>query len=148
MWKRGCPFDEVLTSVKAIRGVANPNIGFTCQVSHTLKLKLLLHPCLLWCYKAKLSALCNHNCKFIEDEALLQLLNWQRRRGKGDKALSMYRIAPQCVVAPLYLVAKPVPTPSFASLDPRGAFILHHAEHIIIWQARLMNAHLFALNQV
>lgn len=33
MWKRGQPFDEVLTAVKAIRGVANPNIGFTCQVT-------------------------------------------------------------------------------------------------------------------
>lgn len=32
MWRRGGSFDEVLASVKAIRGVANPNIGFTCQV--------------------------------------------------------------------------------------------------------------------
>ena len=31
MWKRGGAFDEVLAAVKAIRGVANPNIGFTCQ---------------------------------------------------------------------------------------------------------------------
>ena len=31
MWKRGGSFDEVLAAVKAIRGVANPNIGFTCQ---------------------------------------------------------------------------------------------------------------------
>jgi dual specificity MAP kinase phosphatase len=36
MWKRNQPFDEVLTAVKAIRGVANPNIGFTCQVISTL----------------------------------------------------------------------------------------------------------------
>ncbi len=32
MWKLGQPYDEVYQSVKAIRGVANPNIGFTCQV--------------------------------------------------------------------------------------------------------------------
>ncbi|EIE21188.1 MAP kinase phosphatase 1, partial [Coccomyxa subellipsoidea C-169] len=92
MWKRSRPFDEVLTSVKAIRGVANPNIGFTCQ-----------------------------------------LLNWQRRRAAGNRGLSMYRISPQCMAAPLNLVAKAV-APSLPSLDPRGAFILQHTQHTIIWQ--------------
>ncbi|BDA50988.1 Protein-tyrosine-phosphatase MKP1 [Coccomyxa sp. Obi] len=92
MWKRSRPFDEVLTSVKAIRGVANPNIGFTCQ-----------------------------------------LLNWQRRRAAGSRALSMYRIAPQCTAAPLRLVAKAV-APSVTSLDSRGAFILQHMNCLIIWQ--------------
>ena len=32
MWRLDKPYDEVYTQVKAIRGVANPNIGFTCQV--------------------------------------------------------------------------------------------------------------------
>ena len=32
MWKQNTPFDNTLAAVKAIRGVANPNIGFTCQV--------------------------------------------------------------------------------------------------------------------
>ena len=32
MWRLDRPYDEVYTQVKAIRGVANPNIGFTCQV--------------------------------------------------------------------------------------------------------------------
>ena len=32
MWKQSTPFDNTLAAVKAIRGVANPNIGFTCQV--------------------------------------------------------------------------------------------------------------------
>ena len=32
MWQRSASFEEVLASVNAVRGVANPNIGFTCQV--------------------------------------------------------------------------------------------------------------------
>ena len=32
MWKQNSTFDSTLAAVKAIRGVANPNIGFTCQV--------------------------------------------------------------------------------------------------------------------
>ena len=31
MWKQNRSFDDTLAAVKAIRGVANPNIGFTCQ---------------------------------------------------------------------------------------------------------------------
>ncbi|PNW79482.1 hypothetical protein CHLRE_09g416950v5 [Chlamydomonas reinhardtii] len=32
MWRSGKPYDEVFAAVKGIRGVANPNIGFTCQL--------------------------------------------------------------------------------------------------------------------
>ena len=32
MWQRNEQYDPVFQQVKAIRGVANPNIGFTCQV--------------------------------------------------------------------------------------------------------------------
>ena len=32
MWKREANYDDVFTAVKACRGVANPNIGFICQV--------------------------------------------------------------------------------------------------------------------
>mmetsp|Transcript_7479 Transcript_7479/g.16214 ORF Transcript_7479/g.16214 Transcript_7479/m.16214 type:complete len:611 (+) Transcript_7479:177-2009(+) len=32
MWKYGETYDEVFAKVKSIRGVANPNIGFTCQL--------------------------------------------------------------------------------------------------------------------
>ncbi|KAG2483604.1 hypothetical protein HYH03_017546 [Edaphochlamys debaryana] len=32
MWRSGKPYDEVFAAVKSIRGVANPNIGFTCQL--------------------------------------------------------------------------------------------------------------------
>lgn len=35
MWKHNQPYDKAYQAVKAIRGVTNPNIGFTCQVQQT-----------------------------------------------------------------------------------------------------------------
>ncbi len=32
MWRHGQCFEEAFAAVKAARGVANPNIGFVCQV--------------------------------------------------------------------------------------------------------------------
>jgi dual specificity MAP kinase phosphatase len=32
MWKLGKPYDDVYQIVRALRGVASPNIGFTCQL--------------------------------------------------------------------------------------------------------------------
>jgi protein-tyrosine phosphatase len=32
MWRLGLGYDEAFQTVKAGRGVANPNIGFICQV--------------------------------------------------------------------------------------------------------------------
>ena len=32
MWRSGSSYDEVFSQVKQARGVANPNIGFTCQL--------------------------------------------------------------------------------------------------------------------
>ena len=32
MWREGLNYDEAYSRVKAARGVANPNIGFTCQL--------------------------------------------------------------------------------------------------------------------
>lgn len=39
MWKTGQTYDEVFAKVKGIRGVANPNIGFTCQLLQWQKRK-------------------------------------------------------------------------------------------------------------
>ena len=44
MWQRNEQYDPVFQGVKAIRGVANPNIGFTCQVCRTLKLSSIFLP--------------------------------------------------------------------------------------------------------
>ncbi len=37
MYNRKVPYDEAFKGVKSIRGVSNPNIGFTCQLLHWQK---------------------------------------------------------------------------------------------------------------
>lgn len=92
-WKRGCAYDGVFQEVKASRGVANPNIGFICQ-----------------------------------------LLQWHKRRHAPADGARLYRVAPQSAAAPQYLVAKPVCSPAgAASLDPRGAFVLHAPASLAVW---------------
>ncbi|KAK9840758.1 hypothetical protein WJX81_002670 [Elliptochloris bilobata] len=88
-------FEDAFAVVKAARGVANPNIGFVCQ-----------------------------------------LLNWQKRRaGKPTAdAPRVFRLAPQSAAAPTYLVAKAVLAPSLASLDPRGAFVVHLTDAVYVWR--------------
>jgi len=38
MWRDGHTFEQAFAAVKAARGVANPNIGFVCQVRARLRL--------------------------------------------------------------------------------------------------------------
>ena len=67
---------------------------------------------------------------------LAQLLNWHKRRAARNRSPVLYRIAPQCSSAPLYLVPKVVQQSSLAALDTRGAFILQTQEETVIWQVR------------
>uniref|UniRef100_A0A061SBV6 Protein-tyrosine-phosphatase mkp1-like n=1 Tax=Tetraselmis sp. GSL018 TaxID=582737 RepID=A0A061SBV6_9CHLO len=49
MWKLDQSFDEVFAAVKAIRGVANPNIGFTCQLLQWHKRRHADSFCRIYC---------------------------------------------------------------------------------------------------
>jgi protein-tyrosine phosphatase len=40
MWRENRPFDETFRDVKAIRGTANPNMGFACQVRGIVRQRL------------------------------------------------------------------------------------------------------------
>ena len=46
MWRTGQTFDEAFAAVKAQRGIANPNIGFTCQVGAAPPLAPCMHACM------------------------------------------------------------------------------------------------------
>jgi hypothetical protein len=64
----------------------------------------------------------------------LQLLQWQKRRHAALDASRLYRLAPQSVAAPQYLVAKAVTSPAgAASLDARGAFVLQAPGVLFVW---------------
>ena len=72
------------------------------------------------------------------DSGSLQLLNWQKRRSckPAADAPRMFRLAPQSAAAPTYLVAKAVQSPSMASLDPRGAFVVQLTNAMYVWRVR------------
>ncbi|EFN55648.1 hypothetical protein CHLNCDRAFT_13560, partial [Chlorella variabilis] len=71
----------------------------------------------------------NPNIGFI-----CQLLQWHKRRHAPLDSCRLYRIAPQSAAAAQHLVPKPVGAPAGgASLDPRGAFVLHAPAALTIW---------------
>ena len=76
--------------------------------------------------------------KCCTDSGSPQLLNWQKRRSCKPAADTprMFRLAPQSAAAPTYLVAKAVQSPSMASLDPRGAFVVQLANAVYVWRVR------------
>ncbi|KAK1265164.1 Protein-tyrosine-phosphatase MKP1 [Acorus gramineus] len=96
MWREGQSFDDAFQFVKAARGIANPNMGFACQ--------------LLQCQKR------------VHAIPL-----------SPSSVLRVYRMAPHSPYDPLHLVPKTLVDPSPASLDSRGAFIVHAISAIYIW---------------
>lgn len=95
MWREKRQYEDVFAEVKQMRGVANPNIGFICQL-------------IQW---------------------------WKRRAGHGSGS-NLYRIAPQSISAPTYLVPKWMNGHELRgfSLDPRGAFVLQSKRMIYLWR--------------
>ncbi|PWZ03974.1 Protein-tyrosine-phosphatase MKP1 [Zea mays] len=96
MWREGQSFDDAFQFVKAARGIANPNMGFACQ--------------LLQCQKRVHAIPLSPN-----------------------SVLRMYRMAPHSQYAPLHLVPKMLNDPSPATLDSRGAFIVHVLSSLYVW---------------
>ena len=66
--------------------------------------------------------------------AILQLLNWYKRRHNPVEGCRLYRLAPQCSAVPTYLVLKAAMQPQLSSLDPRGVFAAHCQDHLYVWQ--------------
>lgn len=113
MWKHGHSYEDTFNVVKQARGVANPNIGFTCQLLH-------------W-HKRRMQALAPLHGPRPVSPATQQPLPRAR----------LYRIAAFSVHNPTYLVAKPGPTsPGVSALDTRGIFVVHTAAKVYIWVGR------------
>ena len=81
-----------------------------------------------------LRSVANPNIGFV-----FQLMQWWKRRRDSSSA-NLYRIAPQSVMNPKYLVPRWVNSGLEAkrgvepSLDPRGAFVLHKGDTAYIWR--------------
>lgn len=121
----------MFTEVKQLRGVANPNIGFICQL-------------IQW-HKHRLDLL-GGNAR--SDSPAEEQKGEDQGGGDHDRTtasmatdvadtnrpLVLYRLAPQSASAHQYLVPKMVQKPSINALDPRGTFILQDGRNATyIW---------------
>lgn len=95
MWRERRHYEDVFAEVKQLRGVANPNIGFICQ-----------------------------------------LMQWHKRRAEHAQTSNVYRIAPQSMSAPTYLVPKWMNGSDVKefSLDPRGTFVVQCGKKVYLWR--------------
>ena len=125
MWKHNQPYDKAYQAVKAIRGVTNPNIGFTCQVPAPAPVRQ--------CYDLTRPP--------AEHCVGLQLLNWAKRRSGARSPSRAYQIAPHSedTKYPVYLVARPLPDVSPSILDPAKALLLRLPQTTYIWQVHLLS---------
>eukprot|EP00899_Mesostigma_viride_P005029 jgi/Mesvir1/14527/Mv05220-RA.2 len=106
MWKRGLGYDDAYARVKASRAVANPNIGFACQLLHWQKTRCHLQVNPLAPVTGGLPS------------------PVPRGMMPPTECVRIQRIAPHSSYDPSYLVAKALSSPSLASLDARGAFLV------------------------
>eukprot|EP00887_Chlorella_sp_A99_P007946 scaffold12.g7946.t1 len=143
MWKQEAGYDEVFAAVKAARGVANPNIGFICQAGPGRGAGTWEGAEMWEAWERGQGCCCASAVVFgcplraVADAALLQ---WHKRRAAPADRCRLYRIAPQSVSAPKYLVARPVAHPQPASLDPRGAFVVQAADAVTVWAGAAADA--------
>ena len=116
MWESGLSYEEAFAQVKSQRGIANPNMGFTCQM-------------LQWRKRVAAEAAWGRRPPDVSDP-----LSVPRTR--------VYRLAPHSEHDPRYLVAKPVEAvlddtaigdedvaatvsaSLWSTLDARGAFVV------------------------
>ena len=145
MWRTRRPYQEVFRTVKAVRGIANPNIGFACQLINWQK---------------------RTAGRGVPPPAAAEDGRGARGGGEGGAceaagghppaestaaaAPRLYLLGPQSESDPLYLVGKhqtaspsagggaqrdgsPPGRLSVAQLDPRGVFVVHTPETVYVW---------------
>ena len=117
MWHQNTSYEETLALVKAARAIANPNIGFTCQL-------------LQW-YRRRAQPLAPR----VGPRPLSPMTS------SPLPSLRVYRIAPHSTFKPTYLVPKPIlPHPVgeklLAILDDRVVLVLHHLDGVYVWRGK------------
>lgn len=100
MWESGASYEEVFARVKAQRGIANPNMGFTCQM-------------LQWRKRVAAEIA-------IRDEAT-NVASESESDPSVPRLTRVYRLAPHSEHDPRYLVAKQVEIGDEESVDHRIA---------------------------
>ncbi|KAL4430635.1 hypothetical protein ABPG75_005891 [Micractinium tetrahymenae] len=105
MWKRAAGYDDVFQEVKAARGVANPNIGFICQLLQWQKRR---HTADAW--------------------------RLYRIAPQSHSAPQYLVAKPVGGLSPRGAAAGSAAAGPAACLDPRGAFMLQGPDSLTIWE--------------
>ncbi|GJP84702.1 hypothetical protein CLOP_g14752 [Closterium sp. NIES-67] len=147
MWTQRMEFEEAFRRVKAVRGVASPNMGFACQLLQWQKRVLPPKP-----PPAATPALADVAVSTTPADTAAPApaaagasslpppssksppLSAAALPG-GVVRQHMYRMAPHSPYDALHLVPKTVPF-SRASLDPRGCFLVQVGPALYCWQGR------------
>ncbi|CAI5535792.1 unnamed protein product [Closterium sp. Naga37s-1] len=120
-------FEEAFRRVKAVRGVASPNMGFACQLLQWQK--RVLPP------KSAPSAAAAALPTPADSPAAAAAALASSEASGGVVRQHMYRMAPHSPYDALHLVPKTVP---FArhSLDPRGCFLVQVGSAVFCWEGK------------
>ncbi|CAI5501116.1 unnamed protein product [Closterium sp. Naga37s-1] len=140
MWAQQVEFEDAFRVVKAIRGVASPNMGFACQLLQWQKRVLSpptpsspLPPAASPRALAAAAADGTVDSSGCNGESAGQ----GGRGGQGGRQMEsvcVYRMAPHSPYDPLHLVPKMLTDVSVSALDPRGAFIVQVGAALYVWQ--------------
>ncbi|GJP59354.1 hypothetical protein CLOP_g11035 [Closterium sp. NIES-67] len=138
MWAQQVEFEAAFRTVKAIRGVASPNMGFACQLLQWQKRVLsppsptpalppaAAPPALAAAAAADGGGIGGADSSGCNGEAA-------GRGARQMESVRMYRMAPHSPYDPLHLVPKMLNDVSVAALDPRGAFIVQVGASLYVW---------------
>ncbi|CAI7771304.1 unnamed protein product [Closterium sp. NIES-53] len=139
MWAQQVEFEDAFRVVKAIRGVASPNMGFACQLLQWQK-RVLSPPTpsspLPPAASPRALAAAAADGTWGGGGADSSGCNGESagQGGRQMESVCVYRMAPHSPYDPLHLVPKMLTDVSVSALDPRGAFIVQVGAALYVWQ--------------
>ncbi|CAI5939841.1 unnamed protein product [Closterium sp. NIES-64] len=136
MWCEGIPFGDAFKRVKALRAVANPNMGFACQLLQW-QTRILPPSALDPPPTPQPTALppAAPAPAAAPAAAVAATASGVEEASGAASSCHMYRMAPHSPYDALHLVPK-ITTLSRHSLDPRGAFIVQIRTKVYCWRGK------------
>ncbi|CAI5941160.1 unnamed protein product [Closterium sp. NIES-65] len=135
MWTQRLEFEEAFRRVKAVRGVASPNMGFACQLLQWQK-RILPPKSAAPAAAATAAAAAAAPPAPVDPPTVSAAAAPAASEAAGGVVRQhMYRMAPHSPYDALHLVPKTVPF-SRNSLDPRGCFLVQVGSAVFCWEGK------------
>ncbi|GJP59273.1 hypothetical protein CLOP_g10173 [Closterium sp. NIES-67] len=146
MWTEKRGFEDAFRFVKAIRGVASPNMGFACQLlqwqERVLPPSALppAHPALLDDTGTAEDGRCSRQDGDGPREREEREEREREREREMERVVRVYRMAPHSPYDAVHLVPKMVLEVGPRCLDPRGAFVIQVGRSVYTWRGSQCHA--------